>query len=222
MEARMTTDPFADLVKRMQAALLAESTRMFGAPPIVAVRDAQTLRGYWEVRQDQKVGFARFEDREDAYVQSGPCGVSLWLDPAADGYRASYGRFLKAHWGATQDLTGSGYDVDHVYNRARAIHYGYRLVRMLLVKAGPNRAHGSGYEKPLGAREKRRFAKIMKLLDGMSELKVVGLPPIRNGLLLPEHREAAELAAKHYGISVEEAIRTLLLLYDRAHPDDEG
>jgi len=70
--------------------------------------------------------------------------------------------------------------------------------------------------------EKRRFAKIMKLPDGMSGRKVLGLPPLRNGLLLPGHREAAELAAKHDGISVEAASRALRVLDDRAHPEEEG
>lgn len=32
----------------------------------------------------------------------------------------TFGRFLKAYWGATTDLNNSGYDVDHLYNKARA------------------------------------------------------------------------------------------------------
>jgi hypothetical protein len=216
----MATDPFAGIVARLQAALLAESARMNRLPVIVAALDIQTLRDYWASRPQEGVTFASFEGRDDAHVQAGPCGASLWLDPTADGYRALYGRFLKAHWGAGSDLTGSGYDADHVYNRARAIQYGYRVVRMMLVRAGPNRAHGSGYEKPLGAVEKTRFVKIMKLLDGMSELKMLGLPPVRGGLLTAEHRQAATLAAQHYGIPVEAALNTLLEMYGRAHPED--
>jgi len=43
MEDRLSTGRFPDLVTRPQAVLLAEGTRMFGAPPIVAVRDAPAL-----------------------------------------------------------------------------------------------------------------------------------------------------------------------------------
>lgn len=216
----MATDPFAGVVARLQAALLAESVRMNRVPVIVAALDVETLRNYWNCFPKAGVTFAPFEGREDAHVQHGPCGASLWLDPATDGYRAIYGRFLKAHWGAKSDLTGSGYDADHVYNRARAMQYGYRVVRMLLVRAGPNRAHGSGYEKPLGATEKTRFVKIMKLLDGMSELKTLGLPPLRDGLVTPEHRQAAMLAAQHYGIPLDAALNTLIEMYGRAHPEE--
>jgi hypothetical protein len=60
----------------------------------------------------------------------------------------------------------------------------------------------------------------MKLLDGMSELKVLGLPPVRGGMLLREHHEAALLAARTYHIPLEAALATLRALYARAHPGE--
>jgi hypothetical protein len=215
----MAAAGFADIVSRLQAALLGEVAHMSGLPPIVAVKDIDELRAFWGRRLAAGVRFARLADRADAVVQIGPHGASLWMDPVAAGYRDAYGRFLAEHWAHATALTGSGYDVDHVYNRARAIHYGYRHVRMFLVAAGPNRAHGRAYEQGIGAAEKDRFAKAMKHLDAMSELKVLGLPPVRDGVLLPEHRAAAELAARTYGIGLDQAIEALLALGARAKPE---
>ncbi|HEV7266879.1 MAG TPA: hypothetical protein VGN83_18485 [Falsiroseomonas sp.] len=212
----MAQDAFADIVSRLQAGLLAEVAQMSGLPPIVAVKDMDELRAFWGRRLAAGVRFTRLADRADAVVQIGPHAASLWMDPAAGGYRAAYGTFLARHCSQDTALTGSGYDVDHVYNRARAIHYGYRYVRMFLVRAGPNREHGRAYEQGIGAAEKDRFAKAMKHLDAMSELKVLGLPPVRDGVLLPEHRAAAALAARTYGIGLDQAIEALLAMCGRA------
>jgi hypothetical protein len=212
----MATDGFAEIISRLQAALLAEVAHTAGLPPIVAVKDIDELRAFWGRRLAAGVRFTRLAERADAVVQIGPHGASLWMDPAAADYRAAYGSFLLRHCGHAAALKGSGYDVDHVYNRARAIHYGYRHVRMFLVRADANRAHGRGYEQGIGAAEKDRFAKAMKHLDAMSELKVLGLPPVRDGVLLPEHRAAAEMAARTYGIGFDQAVEALLAMCARA------
>ena len=215
----MTASPFASIATRLQAALIGESVRMGQIPPIVAALDLGVLQNFWMTRPRDAVTFTLFENRHDAIVQDGPCGAVLWMDPRPDDYRQVFGRYLRAFWGATTDLTHSGYDVDHVYNRARAKHYGYRLVRMFLVTADINKDHGRSYEKQIGAAEANRHVKIMKLLDGMSELKAMGLPPVKDGLLTQAHYEAAQIAAANYGIPVDGAIQTLRDLYARAHPD---
>jgi hypothetical protein len=213
----MTTDPFAGIVTQLQGSIVGESARMGRIPIIVAAQTLDILKGYWRNYPQHGVSFAAFGN--DAYVQNGPCGAMLWMDPIASGYRDTYGRFLRQHWGATRDLTNSGYDVDHVYNRARAKHYGYKFVRMFLVKADANRDHGRAYEKQIGAAERDRFVKIMKLLDGMSELKVLGLPAVRGGLLTAEHHAAAQHASTQYGIPLQMALDTLRELCARASPD---
>ncbi len=86
----------------------------------------------------------------------------------------------------------------------------YGLVRMFLVRGLVNREHGREYEKQSRTAEKGRFVKIMKLLDGMSELKVLGFPPLKNGLLTQEHYAAVRLAAQNYGIPMDSAIKSLL------------
>ena len=215
----MTMDPFAGIVNRLQGAIVGESARMGRIPIIVAVQTLDILKGYWRNYPRHGVSFDKFDDRDNAIVQKGPCGAMLWMDPVADGYRAAYGKFLQQHWGATRDLTNSGYDVDHVYNRARAKQYGYKFVRMFLVRADANRDHGRAYEKQIGSVEANRRVKIMKLLDGMSELKVLGLPAVKNGLLTPEHHAAAQRAATQYGIPLQTALDTLRDLCARANPD---
>jgi hypothetical protein len=215
----MTTDPFAGIVTQLQGAVVGESARMGRIPVIVAAQTLDILKGYWRNYPKEGVSFTPFDGRGDAIVQNGPCGAMLWMDPVVSGYRDTYGKFLRTHWGATRDLTNSGYDVDHVYNRARAKQYGYKFVRMFLVKADANRDHGRVYEKQIGTAEANRRVKIMKLLDGMSELKVLGLPAVKNGLLTPEHHAAAQLASVQYGIPLSMALDTLRDLCARANPD---
>ena len=214
----MSRDSFADVLARLQASVVAESERMGHIPIIVAAQDLNILAGYWSNFPKHGVRFEIFNDRADAVVQHGPCGDVLWMDPFSNSYRAVYGRFLKTSWGVQADLTNSGYDVDHVYNRARAKLYGYRLVRMFLVHGLINQAHGREYEKQIGAVEAGRSPKPMKLLDGMSDLKVWGFPPVKDGLLTQEHYAAARLAAQNYGLSLDAAVNTLLVMFNRAHP----
>jgi hypothetical protein len=216
----MAAQSFANIALRLQSALIGESARMGQTPPIVAVLSLDVLKNYWALHPEGGVTFSAFGDSGSAVVQNGPCGAVLWMDPVPDSYRAIFGKFLQVHWGAITDLTRSGYDADHVYNRARAKLYGYRLVRMFLVVQNVNRDHGSSYEMQIGKAERDRSVKIMKLLDGMSELKTLGLPPVKNGLLTQEHYAAARQAATTYGIPVASAEQTLRAMYSRAHPDD--
>ncbi|MDB5416307.1 MAG: hypothetical protein JWR10_4642 [Rubritepida sp.] len=215
----MAQDPFADVLVQLQAGLVAESERMNRLPVIVAALNLDILKTFWLHKPQPPVVFSTFGSGGQAVVQSGPGGDVLWMDPAASGYRDTFGRFLRQHWHVTASLTNSGYDVDHMYNRARARQYGYGLVRMFLVRAEANRDHGRAYEKQIGAAEKHRHVKIMKLLDGMSELKVLGLPAVRNGLLLPEHHAAAQRAAAQYHIPLDAALQTLRDLCARASSD---
>jgi len=209
----------AAILGLQQAALLAESACMGRVPVIVAALGQDTLEQYWRNQPRHAVRFDTFAEGGQAVVQHGPAGAVLWMNPHANTYRSVFNRFLRTFWGSTQDLTRSGFDVDHVYNRARAKHYGYGLVRMFLVRDVINREHGRTYEKGIGAAEKNRFVKIMKLLDGMTELKVVGVPPVTNGLLTPAHHEAARRCAAHYGISYESALDTLRAMFERAGGD---
>ncbi len=213
----MPQDPFADVLLRMQAGLVAESASMGRVPIIVAAIDQAVLETFWRYRTAPGATFRAFGAH--AVVQSGPAGDVLWMDPVASGYRDTFGRFLRQAWGVTASLTHSGYDVDHVYNRARARHYGYGLVRMFLVRSEANRDHGRAYEKQIGAAERHRHVKIMKLLDGMSKLKVLGLPAVQHGLLTPAHHLAAQRAAAQYGIPLAAALQTLRDLCDCASPE---
>nr|WP_314075231.1 hypothetical protein [uncultured Roseococcus sp.] len=216
----MVQDPFSPVLSRLQAGLVAESAHLGRIPIIVAALNLDILKTFWRYRTQPDVTFTPYGGGGQAYVQNGPAGAVLWMDPAASGYRDLFGRFLTEHWGTARTLTNSGYDVDHMYNRARARRYGYGLVRMFLVRGEINRDHGRAWERQIGTAEKDRFVKIMKLLDGMSELKVLGLPPVKNGLLLPEHHAAARQAAAQYGIPVDAALQTLRALCERVSLGD--
>jgi len=212
----MTSNSFADIAARLQAALIAEIQQSRRTPPIVAVWSFDVLKRYWDTYPEAGVTFSPFGKSGNAVVQNGPHGAVLWMNPLPDSYRGTFGRFLKTYWGATSDLSNSGYDVDHLYNRERAKQYGYNLVRMFLVASDINRLHGTVYEGPLGRAERDREPKSMKLLDAMSELKVLGFPPVKDRLLTPAHYDAARLASKIYDISFDAAVRALQNLYDRS------
>lgn len=90
---------------------------------------------------------------------------------------------------------------------------------MFLVRDVFNGEHGRTDEKGISGAGKDRFVMMMKLPDGMTGLKMVGLPPVTNGLLTPAHHEAARRCAARDGISDESAIDTLRTLFERAGGD---
>lgn len=202
-------------ILRQRQALVGEVGVMGQVPPIVAVLGLGTLIDFWS-RRLPAATFAPLRGTSNLIVQRGPTGNWLWIDPAYDGYRAAFGTFLETVQGVTAGLSSS-YHVDHVYNRARARQFGYGLVRMALVSGPVNTDHGRNYEKGIGAADRPRRAKIMKLLDAMTELKVFGIQSLRAGASLSDEQlAAAEDAAATYGISAQQARDGIVNMRDRA------
>src|SRR6185312_1317054 len=135
----------------------------------------------------------------------------LWLRPEDDDYKAKYEAFLERHHGI--NTMPSGYDVDHLFNRARAINLGLSYVRMVLLGPGENRSHGAGYEKSrtaghIGTPGNQRG------IDEIMLLKLCGIrSPRKNRPLSPETLTHIRRIASLFSIpplEIERNIRELM------------
>ena len=204
----------AGYIARQRQAIALEITAMGQIPPIVAALELRVLTDFWSRRGG--VSFAPMPGFAAGVIQRGPSANWLWYDPAKDDYRRAFQAFLLQVQKIKAALPADCH-VDHVYNRARAKNYGYKLVRMALVPGTVNTDHGRNYEKGIGAAEKGRRPKIMKLLDAMTELKLFGSRSVPSGgSLTDEQIEAAETAAGLYDISKDQALGGITGMRDRA------
>ncbi|PZW40084.1 hypothetical protein C8P66_12553 [Humitalea rosea] len=138
----------ADVRNQERDAILGEYL-VADVPPYTAIPDISVLMATPSVlRAKHPLGIEAFPRASTAqgFVQICPSlGYKfLRLPPDDDNYLATYKSFLKKHHGLGD--VPSGYDVDHLFNRARAIDLGLGFVRMVLLGPGENRSHGAGYE----------------------------------------------------------------------------
>lgn len=157
----------ADLIRRFREDMLpphAALTDLAGAPsnPALGGGEIEALPG----RRGPKI-WRKATDHE----------TSLWVPPAYGAYRAAFFDFLRHVYGTVDMTDALSYDVDHLFNRARASPNA--MIRVEGVLAGINRSHGAGYEKTAGAgpvaqarqTDMRPFTKV----EFISILKVLGL-----------------------------------------------
>ena len=71
----------------------------------------------------------------------------LWTHVDNDAYRDDYVFFLRKHHNMHISDLPSSYQVDHLYNRARAREMRLPFVRTVLLPKSVNMSHGAGYEK---------------------------------------------------------------------------
>ena len=135
----------------------------------------------------------------------------LWLRPEDDDYLTTYKAFLKRHHGIGH--MPKGYDVDHLFNRARASGLGLSFVRMILLKPGENRSHGAGYES---SRTKGGIGKTGRErgIDEIMLMKLCGIrSPRKNRPFSPEMAAHMARIAALFGMSpleIESNIRDLM------------
>lgn len=205
----------AGYLGRQRLAIVREIETMGRIPPIVAVLELKVLTDFWSLRGG-RVFFTALQGRSSGYVQRGPAANWLWYDPSRDDYRDAFRSFLAREQNFRHPLPGD-YHVDHVYNRARALKFGYGLVRMALVEGHVNTDHGRTYEKGIGLADAGRRAKTMKLLDAMTELKLFGISALHGSdALTALQGDAADAAAAAYGISPQQARSSISAMRDRA------
>lgn len=196
-------------------------------PPYAAIPDIRTLTTTpSQLRARHPVFIEPFPGNDTAagFVQLCP-GLDykfLWLLPEDEGYRTTYEAFLRKYHGLA-DMPG-GYDVDHLFNRARASDFGLAFVRMVLLAPGENRSHGAGYEASrtrghIGARGRARG------IDEIMLLKLCGIRSPRKGRpLTAEMYTHIQRIAALFGISPLEIERNIRELMEVAafRPDADG
>ncbi len=202
-----------------QRAQIVTNWQQWGTPPAVAIEHMDVLGasyGGHEGRNSGWAGLRSIPGAEAMVQQTGPL-ASLWVNPASDRYPEYFRLFLREQGVDASALTGA-YDVDHLYNRERAINFGYRLVRLFPVKPTPNRSHGAGYEKAMTQADIGRSAKVMKLMDEVSAMKFFGLrsPSIR-AAPTPEQLAHMHIMASLFGLSVAQIQQGVTNLMARAH-----
>lgn len=88
------------------------------------------------------------------------------------------------------------YDVDHLYNRERAIHFGYAYVRMFPVLIEANRSHGGGYEGAITEADAGWRVKKLRLMDTVSMRKLHSAlsPRVGGSFSIAQQATIAEIA----------------------------
>lgn len=211
-----------DVRRRERDALLGEyqlaspADLIISVPPYVAISAiADLIRTPSALRAKYPLLIEPFPDQdpERGFVQH--CrrlGYKfLWLRPEDDAYREKYMKFLDRQHGVK--TLPSGFDVDHLFNRARAIDLGLTHVRMVLLGKGENRSHGAGYEKArtvggIGTRGNQRG------IDEITLMKLCGIrSPRKNRPLSAEMLAHVSRIAAMFDIpplEVERNIRELM------------
>jgi len=208
------------VLKREQDALAIE-TRIAQCPPFVAVSDlAEVTRVPSQLRFHHPASLEKLPGAKGvAFIVTCPSLNSkvLWVGAANDKYRDEYLTFLDSAYGISMTSLPPGYDVDHLYNRARALHYGLTYVRLALVRQAVNRSHGAAYEKDITRNEAARERRHMKLMDEITSMKYFGfLSPLRDDPREAEIDAYAAFAAAKLGLDPQEIRRGILLLRKKA------
>lgn len=194
--------------------------REWGIPPAVAIEGTHVLglgQGGPEGRATKWLPMVGY-DSSIAMVQVSGLVKSLWVDPRRNNYVEIFRKFLSEYCGVDPvDLT-KRHDVDHMYNRERAVNFGYSFVRMFPIPVGANRSHGAGYEKAMTESDVGRRRKVMKLMDEVSTMKFLGiLSPSTRRKFSIQQREHVKAMADLFDLSVDQIEDGINNLMGRAH-----
>jgi hypothetical protein len=195
-----------------QRKLVMEYARRWGTPPVAigSMADLSMLcAGNWTpVPGARPASAMAFRNGDEA---------SLWVNPRSNSYVRYCRSFLRS-CGIDESRLTERYDVDHLYNRERAIHFGYAYVRMFPVLLEANRSHGGGYEAAITEADAGRRVKKMRLMDTVSMLKLHSALSPRVGQNFSSGQQAtiAEIA-QALGITPADVEREIEAMMARAY-----
>lgn len=110
-----------------------------------------------------------------------PDDCALWLPRSYTGWRARYFSFIERIYGTVDMAGAAAFDVDHLFNKARA-PAGF-LIRVEAIPAWVNRIHGATFERLDSASAiqlaRRASARDHRKMTFVSALKLAGLAPPR-------------------------------------------
>jgi len=210
----------AGVIHREHSALAAE-TRIAQCPPIVAVNDMDDISRVPRVLRDaHATSVNRLAGaRGPAFVVDCPSldSTALWVGTGNDYYRDDYVVYLNAFYKLKLEKVPAEYDVDHLYNRARAQMYGLQFIRVALVSGPVNRSHGASVEKDLTVNEALRVRKGMKVMDEIATMKYFGfLAPTRTNPRANEIVAYANFAATNLGLDPGQVRQSVAYLREKA------
>ena len=210
----------AGVIRREHDALAVE-TRITQCPPIVAVNDMDDVGRVPRVLRDAHATTVKSlaGTRGTAFVVDCPSldSTALWVGTANDYYRDDYVVYLNSIYKFKLERVPAHYDVDHLYNRARAQMYGLQFIRVALVAGAVNRSHGASVEKDLTVNEALRVRKGMKVMDEIATMKYFGfLSPTRTNPRANEITAYANFAATKLGLDPEQVRESVLYLRQKA------
>lgn len=173
----MASQTVSAIIQR-RIARLAARFNADAQPPLVAVADVAQAAATFAYGGGRVEPLAGFEGRAVVWRRDTPDDSSVWAHPA-DPHRAIFASFIETAYGAV-DWTGfSAFDVDHVFNKARAPAGHFLLLEA--IPLGDNRSHGGGFERTNTAStiEKATAGREYRKLTFVSVLKLAGLKPPR-------------------------------------------
>jgi len=210
----------AGVIRREHDALASE-TRIAQCPPIVAVNDMDDIgRIPRSLRDSHPTTVTALAGAKGAaFVVDCPSldSTVLWVGTGNDDYRSDYAVYLNSIYKLKLPRVPAEYDVDHLYNRARAQMYGLQFIRVALVAGAVNRSHGASVEKDLTVNEALRVRKGMKVMDEIASMKYFGfLSPTRSNPRDSEIDAYATFAATRLGLDAAEVRQSVKYLRDKA------
>jgi hypothetical protein len=182
-------------IARARSATLIEHFHSDMMPPVVATRDIESLAltvtyggGTVENLAGESEGIIwRFSAADDS---------SLWVRPNFDRYRAVYKQFIEKIYGSVDWDGFEIYDVDHLFNRARAFDTS-TLLRVEAVAKSVNRQHGFSFERSNSKSDiEKANGRDGRKLTFISVLKLAGINAPRS---MDDHKGV--LAVENYLMS---------------------
>ncbi len=210
----------AGVIQREHDALALE-TRIAQCPPIVAVNDVDEVARVPRCLRDNHATTvtALAGVNGAAFVVDCPSleSTALWVATTKNDYRDDYLLYLNSTYKLGLSEIPRQYDVDHLYNQARALLYGIQFLRVALVAYRVNRSHGASVEKDLTVNEALRVRKGMKIMDEIASMKYFGfMSPTRSRPREAEIAAYANFAATKLGLDPEEVKGSVAYLRQKA------
>lgn len=190
--------------------------------PIVALNDIgllHTVPGVARWKAPATVRPLNSQKPGDGWVLDCPTlkYKSFWALAADNDYRDHYKAFLLAEHHYAGPLPDDLH-VDHLYNRARALMYGLKYIRMFLLPQSPNTSHGGGYEASITVSEAKRDVSDIRKMDEIVFMKFMGMKSPRVGKsLTAAQQQHLKAVAASTGIDFAELVGIVQRLMQKAN-----
>jgi len=198
-----------DQIWKSERDAVKNEVRLGGCLPVVAAATADIVATLpTRLRSQAPVAISQLSGRGDvAFVASCPSlsYKTLWVRADDDAYAKYYLEFLDQYHNLKFSGVPKPYNVDHMFNRQRALKYAYRYVRMALVNGPVNSSHGAGYEKSTTNSRRERRDTSIALMDEIGSMKFYGF--MNPSVAKPNQAEIdryARFSALEFGMSESE------------------